>query len=458
MEFFKGIGVIDIVILGVGCALAGSLLLSDLPFRVIIFAAVMLISAVLVVPIDDDKGYLILYNAMKYFANKNEFGESETVPIEEAPVEEAPKKGLKFKKAKASGPKANPTIKSITPFTGINGKYIEYGSSYSGIVIQVPSVEFRLFTEARQDQAIDGVFARVLRQTMPDETVALVKLDRPIIYDSYVKSEQQKEKELKASFVNGLLTPEELTGRIGILQDRINRIHTFNEKEQVYIPFHYLIYFHSDKEALLHHAEDTIHFMEGLDMKCHVLEGPELAIFLKYNYGQGFDEHDAYKHKPSEYMDWILPKSIKMTSRTVEYDGLVTHNMRITRYPIAVTNAWGYDLFNYSGTRAVMMIKPLDKTKSIRQIDRAIEELQEQGDNTAKTSKKMEVDAHLETLGEVLRLLQGDNETLFSTDIFLTLYDYEYSTELADYREALARKEKGLKKPTSRFKKTAKAH
>ena len=33
-------------------------------------------------------------------------------------------------------------------------------------------------------------------------------------------------------------------------------------------------------------------------------------------------------------MDWILPDKLAVTSRTVAYDGLVTHNLRVTDYPI----------------------------------------------------------------------------------------------------------------------------
>ena len=425
MEFFKGISVIDIIVLGVGLLLSVTILLSDLPFHVILFTIVLVLTIGLVIPIDDDKGYMFIFYAMKYLANQHQYGFT-------------PKE---------------PSVKSITPFTGINGSYIEYGSSYSAVVVQVQSVEFRLFNEARQNYTIDNYMTRVIRDTAQDETVALVKIDRPIIYDSYIQSEENKEKGIKESYMNGLFTAEELTERVGILEDRIAMIRKFNERDQVFIPFHYLVFFHKDKDLIMNHAKSTVSMLGNADMKCNILEGPELAIFLKYNYAHIFDEHEAYQLKPSEYMDWILPKTIRMTTRTVEYDGLITHNFRITKYPIQVGNAWASELFNRPGTRAVMMIKPLDKGKSIRQIDRAIEELGEQGYRTERISRKMEVETHLQTLGEVLRLLQGDNEALYSTDIFLTAYDYEYSEELAEYREKAVVKEPGIKKPVSRIKK-----
>lgn len=425
MEFFKGIGAVDILVLGVGLGLAFAILLSDLPGRILLFTVVLVLSIGLVVPLDDDKGYMFIYYGLKYLANQHQFGM-------------LPK---------------DPSVQSVTPFSGISGKFIEYGSSYSAVVMQVPSVEFRLFNEARQNLTIDNYMARVLRETATDETVAIYKIDRPILYDSYIGSEQKKEKEIKESYMNGLFNADELTERVGILEDRISMIRQFNEKDQIYVPHHYLVFFHKDRDLILNHAKAAASYLSSADMDCHILEGPELAVFLKYQYTHLFDEHEADDLKPSEYMDWILPKTIRMTARTVAYDGLVTHNFRITKYPVLVGNAWASNMFNRSGTRAVMVMKPLDKTKSIHQIDRAISELGEQGYQTDRVSKKMEVETHLQTLGEVLRLLQGDNETLFSTDIFLTAYDYDYSNELAEYNEKAARRESGSRKPVSQMKK-----
>ena len=46
-----------------------------------------------------------------------------------------------------------------------------------------------------------------------------------------------------------------------------------------------------------------------------------------------------------------------------------------------------------------------------------------------KTSKLMEVSMHIESLSEVLRLLQGENEVLFNVNTFVTVDDYERSQQ-----------------------------
>lgn len=421
MEFFKGIGLLDMLVLGIGGLLASSLLLSDLPFHMTLSGLVLAVTIGIVVPIDDEKGYMTLFAALKYLARYKTFGDTG---------------------------KKNPPVKAITPFTAIDGDVIQYGSSYYGMVLEIPSVEFRFYSEERQNNLIDHVLGSVLRTVTMGETAALVKIDRPMIYDQVIRTEYQKMEDLKEAYLNGLLTEEELTKRVGIIYDRISQIRQFNDRDKVYVPFHYLAFFHNSRELLREQAQQALQSLGANDMECHVLKGAELAIFLKYNYTLDFDEREAWALKPDQYLDWILPKTIRFTPRTVWYDSLVTHNLKVSKYPTLVGNAWGSQLFNMPSTRVVMKLKPMDRYKSVRQIDRAIDELREQESRTGKASRLMELGTHIETLGEVLRLLQGDNETLFHTDLYVTLYDYELSQEMQACRGA----KKG-KKPVGKLKK-----
>ena len=235
---------------------------------------------------------------------------------------------------------------------------------------------------------------------------------------------------LEEAFVNGLLNEDELTTRVGIIYDRMEQIQYINEREKVYVPFHYMLFFHKDKEMLMSQAENMVRTMNSDDMECHILSEKELAVFLKYNYTLNFDEREARSLTKDQYMDWILPKEIRFTSRTVQYDDLITHNFRVTDYPTIVGNAWGSSLFNRPGTRVVMKMKMVDRYKGIRQIDRAIDELREQANSTGKTSRLMELQTHVDTLAEVLAMLQSDNETLLDVNVFLTAYDYELSWQM----------------------------
>ena len=298
------------------------------------------------------------------------------------------------------------------------------------MAVSIPDVEFKFYTLQRQNQMIDQVFGSVLRTISGTETGALVKIDRPVLYDTYIETEKRKIGELEEAFVNGLLNEDELTTRVGIIYDRMEQIQYINEREKVYVPFHYMLFFHKDKEMLMSQAENMVRTMNSDDMECHILSEKELAVFLKYNYTLNFDEREARSLTKDQYMDWILPKEIRFTSRTVQYDDLITHNFRVTDYPTIVGNAWGSSLFNRPGTRVVMKMKMVDRYKGIRQIDRAIDELREQANSTGKTSRLMELQTHVDTLAEVLAMLQSDNETLLDVNVFLTAYDYELSWQM----------------------------
>ncbi len=451
MQFFRNIGIADMAVILVGGLVAFTVLLSGLPFRLPIFIMLLTITIGLVMSIDDEKPYMTVLNAIRYLARirvytrESAFGD---LSAEEEPIPEDGKKKKK-KKAQAAG-----KLEDIIPFTGIRDEYIEYGTDYVAAVVEISSVEFRLYSLARQNAVIDQVFAPILRSVALEETASLVKIDRPMLYDDVLKSEEKKLEALKKAYVHGSYTDEELTERVGIIQDRIAQIRGFNERDRVLVPCHYLVFYRSSRELLKQQVDNMLQSMNANEIPCRQLKGAELAIFLKYNYAQGFDEREAYSLQPEQYMDWILPKEIRFGLRTVCYDGLYTHNVRVKEFPSEVGNAWGAALFNIPRTRVVMKIKPIEHVKAVRQIDRALQELQEQASQTDKASRIMELDTHIQTIAQVLRLLQGDNEILFNTDLFVTAYDYEYTEDLARWEQE--RKDSaagGRKKPESKMKK-----
>lgn len=455
MELFKGIELLDVLVGGIGIGISASFLVANIPMNLAISFGVLILTIGLVIPIEDDKGYMTLFYMLKYAARIRFFSKKKPETAEKENTAEAAETGKKKaekkqaeKKKAGKKEKVLAAVKDITPFTGIDDEFIEYGGSYSAVVMSVPSVEFRFYSESRQDSLIDRVFGAILRTALDTETISMVKIDRPVLYDDYIKNENAKIDDLKEAYLNGLLTDEELTIRVGIVYDRIDQLQEFNYKEKIYMPFHYLVFFHKDKEFLHGQIRNAINSFAGSNMECHQLKGPELAIFLKYNYGVNFDEREAYQLSPDEYLDWILPESITFSTRTVKYDDLITHNFRLRDYPTVVGNAWGSNFFNDLGSRVVLQMKPVDRYKSIRQIDRSIDELREQENNTGKTSKLMEVGMHIESLAEVLRLLQGENETLFSVNTFITVFDYELTEQTNQYQ-----KYKSGKKPISGRKK-----
>ncbi|MBR3516476.1 MAG: ATP-binding protein [Lachnospiraceae bacterium] len=417
----------------------------------------------MVVPIDDDKGYLFVLYLIRYLGRKRVFSKRSVREAKEAEFQEkldkayaeakeraeAQGKKVKAQKKKEGGlleklfPATSFDVEDITPFTGIDGEYIKYGDSYSGVVMSVPSVEFRFYSEMRQNSVIDRCFAQILRTCALDEVIDLVKVDRPIIYDDYIENEKTKIDDLKEAYLNGLLSDDELTTRVGIIYDRIAQLEIFDYKEKVYQPHHYIMFCYNDRAFLSNQVRDAIATFANNNMECHQLKDKELAVFLKYQYDMTFDEREVEQLKPEEYMEWIMPDKIKFSMRTVQYDDLVTHNFRLRDYPTLVYNAWGSTFFNKIGTRVVMKMTPVDRYKAVRQIDASIDELREQGGSTGKYSKIMEVSEHINTLTEVLRLLQGENEVLFNVSTYVQANDYELSEHMADVEAGRAKSADG---------------
>lgn len=463
LEFFKGIGVLDVAVGLLGISLALAFIMSDLNGHWTLGLGTLILFTALIIPVDDEKAYMMVYHAIVYFARYKVFKKTKPKDDTKAVETEVKKSagevflekiGLdgifetKGEKKKANG---KPTVYDITPFTGIKDNFIEYGKEYYGVVVEIPSVEFRFYTEARQNQVIDKVYGSVLRTVSGTESAAMVKIDRPMIYDSYIESEHRKLDAIKEAYLNDLINEDELTKRVGIIMDRIEKIKDFNYKDKVFQPFHYIVFFHNDKQLLLNQARDMVNTMHSADMNCHILDEKELVMFLRYNYSQDFDEREAYQLKPEEYLDWILPEQISFNMRQIKYDDLITHTLRVRDYPTMVANAWGHSMFNTLGTRVVLKMKPVERYKSVRQIDRAIDELRSQLNETGKTSKLMELETHIDTLARVLSLLQGDNETLFDVNIYVTAYDYELTQRELDYKKGI--KQEGQPAATS-FKKS----
>ncbi len=428
LELFKGIEVLDVIVGAVGALIVISFAVSNLPGKVIYAIAMLAITVLMVIPLGDEKGYMVVVYGLRFLGQPRYFVKS-TADVGKKKEDEEETDKSRIKRMKAALESNSLTVEDITSFTGIDGPFIEYGGKYSAVVMNIPSVEFRFYTQNRQDNMIDRVFGGILRTAAEDEVINLVKLDQPVIYDEFIINEQKKLEDLKEAYMNGIFNKEELTVRAGIIQDRIEQLQDIDFKNKVYMPFHYLMFIHKDKQMLKTQIKHAIEDFGNNNIQCHQLEGSELAVFLKYNYGMDFDERIAKELSPEQYMDWILPDEIKIGTRTIQYDDLITHNFRLKEYPVLVSNSWGAQMFNTVGSKVVMKMTPIERGKGIRQIDRSLEELREQRNSTAKASRIMDLDTQIQALAHVLRSLQGENETLFSVNIFMQVNDYELSQQ-----------------------------
>ena len=314
-------------------------------------------------------------------------------------------------------------MKKLIGFTGIQDAYIEYDGEYYGGVIEIDPVEFRFFSEHRRENSIENCFGRVLRSIHGKFSANIVKLERAINYDRYLAREREKLDQLRQSFESGMLSEEEYQIRVEITWDRVQELEAMCGKDKVIDPFYYLVLFESDKKQLDRMLREAVLQLEQGELTVRRLRGKDLAVFLKYTNQLDFDEHEVDLIRPEDYAVWAQPNIVDVYPRRVEVNHIVTHNFRVVNYPMTVGDAWLAGVMSIPGTKVVLKARQMDREKAIRTIDRSLMELRGQWSATSIDSKRLEIEAHLSTLQDLLATLQGDNETLFECNIYITAYD-----------------------------------
>ena len=486
LEIFKGVGIIDILMCIFSGILILLLAISNFPFIVkIVFAIVIfVITVLLIIRIDDEPNYLFFLHILKYFgysrhylrsqsdrqlvlkaskgekeaakyaafeesgyqaetkeqrkerlkAEKKEYAEdSKRLKSKDITKEEADAIWLKRANQSAARKKAKKESKDadadwgemadIMSFTGIKDGLIEFGGEYFGAAIEIPQVEFRFFGKYRRANTIQNGIGRVLGMINPDYAANIIKIERPVHYEKYVDNEHKKIDELKKSFENGMINEGEFKSRVAIVLDRINELQTYIEEDKVIVPYFYLVIFDGDRKQLRNHVNTAMDALIRGEMKPKLLDTKELAVFLKYTNQLDFDEDEIEKINPEDYATWAMPEQLDVRVRGVEINKIVSYTMRIIGYPMLADDAWMASVMSIPGTKCVVKVKPMDRQKSIRNIDKSLSELRAQYMNTSIDSKLIELQSHIDSLGELLNTLQGENETLLETNYYVTAYD-----------------------------------
>ncbi|MBR4607092.1 MAG: DUF87 domain-containing protein [Lachnospiraceae bacterium] len=321
-------------------------------------------------------------------------------------------------------------MEDVMAFTDVKDDYIEYGGKYYGTVIEIDPVEFRFFSEHRRNNSIELGVGRVLRSIHLGFAANIVKLERPIIYDKYLAKERLKLDQLRKSYESGMMSELELQARIDIENDRLKELEGLCTDKQVIAPFYYIVLFESDKKQLELQTRDAMDSLTKGEMTVRRLDTKELAIFLKYTNQLDFNERDIEKYQPEDYAQWAMPQRVNVKVRTVEVNNIVTHNFRVVKYPSWVDDAWLANVLSMPATKVVIKCSPMDRGKAIRTIDRSLQELRGQYNATGVDSKRIELENHIETLGDLLATLQGEGEELLECNVYVTAYDVQ-STRLA---------------------------
>lgn len=518
MEIFKGVGIADILIGIVMGGLLLVLLISNMPFKYVFMAVLALVTIVLLARVDDEPNYIFFLHivrhlgftkhylkpkddkllisqtkvgekqaAMEAFYSEEEVEKTKLESREERKERKKAERALYKKeqarlkakdltkeeeneiwKARAQRSQANAArrrqvaeataswgdMDDIVSFTGIKDDYIEFGGEYFGTAIEITPVEFRFFSQMRRNASINTGVGRILRSLNPDYYANIVKIDRPVHYDRYIKAEQKKLDALRSAYEKGMMREDELKARVEVVFNRLNEIESMMDDNKVIIPFYYLVLFDADKDQLELHTADALSSLEQAELPAERLGDRDLALFLKYTNTLDVNEKELDELEVEDYAAWAKPSQLDLHIRTTEVNRIVTHTMRVSGYMSEANDAWMATVMSMPGTKCMVKVKPMDSEKAVRSIDRSLQELRSQLNSTNVDSKIIELETHIESLGELLNTLSGENETLLNMNFYVTCYDIvstEHAGKAGEITDSQLPRFNGMKKAVKRL-------
>ncbi len=413
IEFYRNVSLVDVLIALVGMGLEILLFLTNLGFlQYALMTIVLGVFICLYIPVDGEKLYMMLLNLIRYMVSHKKF------------------------EKKAANAKSD--ISGLIPFIGIENGLINYGIYYGGVLEIMPK-EFRLLSEYKQNEIIDRAFASVIKSITGKTRASIVKIDRPLLLDRYIEAEKKKKPALDKTMESGGMAYDEVTPRKNVIDRRTDILTDINENVKVYRSAYYFVVYDENPGVISEILNNAVFKFEEHTIDCHRLDDKELAVFLKYNYTNDFDEREIDYYEPDEYMDYITPDTIEFKMNKTYIDGRECNVMTVREYPLLVKNAWGFQAFNIDGTRVSMNIVPIEKSKAIKRIDRSLQELLSKQNSSFKASDLIDSQTHIETLVSLLTMLQNDNEALYEVTLHIMVFN-----DNADAKNSLKKRVKSM--------------
>ena len=324
------------------------------------------------------------------------------------------------KKYTKDAPKEKERIDTLVNLKSIkdNG-LLEYTNGYYGRVIKLGQKNFGIEDIVQQNIDINYL-ANALKFLDGTQMADIVKIDRPVTLDGFSEELFERLSALKDS-----IEPENIINiKRNILQERIDRIDKLNNIRKQYISDYYVVVYGRNELDLENITVNIASEINKCGLNTKILGRRDTAIFLKYSYSRNFDEREAWDIPDEQLLEWVIPKEVEFKSNQYTIDGTQASVLAVADYPLRVKNAWGSELFNIPNTKVVMHIKPVDKFKAIRRIDKVIGEMETKQILSEKASEANSAETHRETMHALLDSLQTENESLFDVTLTVTAYNY----------------------------------
>lgn len=336
------------------------------------------------------------------------------------------------KKFTKTAEKEKERIDAISELADIkeNGLLV-YKTGHFGRVIKVGQKNFKIEDEQQQNVDID-YFANALKMLEETQSADIVKIDRPVTLDSFSSELFEKLSSVK----KGNLPPDIKEMRANVLSERIDRIDELNNIIKQYASEYYIVIYGRDELDLENTAVNVAAEINKCGLRTKVLTRRPVAIFLKYCYFRNFDEREINDLTDEQLIDWIKPDSIEFKSNKYLINGIEAAVLTVAEYPLRVRNAWGANLFNIPNTKVVMHVKPVDKYKAIKRIDKCIGEMELKQITSEQASEANTAQIHRRSMSALLDSLQAENEALLDVTLTVTAYNYLNDT---NYKKSVRR-------------------
>ena len=294
-----------------------------------------------------------------------------------------------------------------------------YSGGMFGRVIKVGQKNFGIEDAAEQNIDINYL-ANALKLLDGTQSADIVKIDRPVTLDGFSGELFDK----LTAVQNGLDENAVKEIKSNILRERIDRIDKMNNIRKQYISDYYIVVYGKNELDLENTAINISSEINKCGLSSKMLESREAAVFLKYNFSRNFDEREVNEIEADKLTEWVKPKVVEFKANKYTIDGVDAAVLTVADYPLRVKNAWGAELFNIPNTKVVMHIKPVDKFKAIKRIDKCIGEMETKQILSEKASESNSAETHRETMNALLDSLQTENESLLDVTLTVTAYNY----------------------------------
>ena len=296
---------------------------------------------------------------------------------------------------------------------------IEYSGGYYGRVIKVGQKNFGIEDVVQQNIDIDYL-ANALKMLDGTQCADIIKIDRPVNLDNFAQDLFGRLAEMKES-VDGEEVREIKTA---ILRERIDRIDKMNNIRKQYLSDYYIVVYGRNELDLENTTINVASEINKCGLNTKLIGRKETAIFLKYSFSRNFDEREIKEIDDNQLIAWVKPKKVEFRANSYTMDGTQAAVFAIADYPLRVRNAWGADVFNIPNTKVVLHVKPVDKFKAIKRIDKCIGEMETKQILSEKASEANSAETHRETMNALLDSLQTENESLLDVTLTITAYNY----------------------------------